>query len=91
MHPVAGPEFVQAGNRRPDRDRAGADDQLVVTDHVVGSVPAGDQQLAGVRIDPAGRGVQPQAHPGCSSGPGAVGQVLPAGYFTGDVVGDAAD
>ena len=62
VHPVAGPECVQAGDGRPGRDGAGADDQLVVADDVLGSAGTGDRQLAAGDVDAAGEGVQPQPH-----------------------------
>ena len=90
--PSAGPSAVEPGDRRADRDRAGADDQLVVGDQLLGPVRAGDQELAARDVDAAGGGVQPQPHPGrLQVGDGAVGEVAPVGDLAGDVVGDAAD
>src|SRR5262249_264672 len=52
----------------------------------------GGVQLAGGHIDLAGRGVQPQPHPGrLQVGVGSVREVAPVGHLAGDVVGDAAD
>ena len=92
MHAVIGAESVQAADRGPDRDRAGADDQLVVGEQFLMAAGAGDEELAAADVDPAGGGVQPQAHPGgLQVGGGAVGQVAPVRHLAGDVVGDAAD
>ena len=90
--PSAGPERGEPGDGRADGDRAGADDQLVVGDQVLGPVRAGDEQLVAGGVDAAGGGVQPQPHPGrLQVGDGAVGEVAPVGDLAGDVVGDAAD
>ena len=92
VHAVGGAELVQAADRGPDRDGAGADDELVVADQLVGAAGGGDQELAGGDVDAAGGGVQPQPHPGgLQVGGGAVGEVAPVGDLAGDVVGDAAD
>ena len=95
VHAVAGPERAgpgQAGDRGPDRDGAGTDDELVVAEQFLAAVSRGDQELAAGHVDAAGGGVQPQPHPGCFQvGQGAVGQVAPVGDLAGDVVGDAAD
>ena len=92
VYPVRRPELVQPADRRTHRDRAGADDQLVVGNDVLGAVRPGDGQLAAFHVDPAGGGVQPQPHPGgLQVGGGAVGEVAPVGDLAGDVVRDAAD
>ena len=44
MHPVGGAERIRAGepvDRRPDRDGAGADDELVVADQLLAAVRVG--------------------------------------------------
>src|SRR2546422_516631 len=77
---------------RPGRDRAGADDQLVVTQRFDAAVRVADLDRPPGRVDPLGVGVQPQAQSGLFQvGAGAVGQVAPVGYLAGDVVRDAAD
>jgi hypothetical protein len=92
VHAVGRAEGVQAGDRRADGDRAGADDELVVGDGVLGPVVTGDVQQAAAGVDRAGGGVQPQPHPGCFQvTAGAVGQVAPVADFPRDVVRDAAD
>ena len=95
VHPVGGAEGTgpgQAADRGPDRDRAGADDELVVAQHFLPAVGGADQELAAGHVDAPGGGVQPQPHPGgLQVGDGAVGQVAPVSDLAGDVVGDAAD
>ena len=95
VHPLGGAQGTgpgQASDRGPDRDRAGADHELVVAEHLLAAVGRADQELAAGHVDAAGGGVQPQPHPGgFQVGDGAVGQVAPVGDLAGDVVGDAAD
>ena len=63
VHPVDGAEGVgagQAGDGRADRDGAGADDELVVAEHLLlAAVGGGDQELAAGYVDPPGGGVEP--------------------------------
>ena len=95
VHPVAraqGLRARQAADRGPDRDRAGADDELVVAEQFLAAVGRADQELAAGHVDATGGSVQPQPHPGgFQVGQLAVGQVAPVGDLAGDVVGDAAD
>ena len=95
VHPVARPERSgpgQAADRRPHRDRACADHQLVVAEQLIAAIGGSHQQLARAGVDSAGGGVQPQPHPGgFQVGDGAVGEVAPVGDLPGYVVGDAAD
>src|SRR5712691_4944658 len=95
MHPVGGAEGIrpgQPGDGRADRERAGADDELVVAEQFLHAAGGGDQELASGHVDAAGGGAGPQPHPGgFEVGDGAVGQVPPVGDLAGDVVGDAAD
>ena len=68
VHAVAGAQGTgpgQAADRGPDRDRAGADDELVVTEQFLAAAGGGDLELAASNVDAAGGGVQPQPHPGC--------------------------
>ena len=95
VHPVSGAQSAgpgQARDRGPDRDRSGADDELVVAEQFLPAVGRREEELAAGHVDAAGGGVQPQPHPGSFQvGQGAVGQVAPVGDLTGQVVGDAAD
>ena len=92
VNPVRRSEAVQAADRRAHRDCPRADDELVVTDHVLGAVGGRDKQAAAGNIDPARRGVQPQGHPGgFQVGDGAVGEIAPVRDVAGDVVRDPAD
>ena len=95
VHAIGGAQGIRTGQsayRGPDRDGAGADDELVVGEQVLFAVGADDQQLAASHVDPAGGGVQPQPHPGrLQVGDRAVGQVAPVRDLAGQVVGDAAD
>ncbi len=95
VHAVARPERTgpgQAGDRGTDRYRAGADDQLVVGEQFLAAAGGCHQELAGGDVDPAGGGVQPQAHPGgFQISDAAVSEVAPVGDLTGEVIGNAAD
>ena len=95
VHPVGGAQGTRAGqaaDRGPDRDRAGADEELVVAEQFLAAAGGGDQELAAGHVDAPGGGAGPQPHPGgFQVGEGAVGQVAPVGDLTGEVVGDAAD
>ena len=79
MHPVVGAESIEAGDRRRDRQGAGADDQRVVLDRLL-ATGARDVDLVPVRVDRAGDGVEPQRRPGrLQVRDGAVGEVAPVG------------
>ena len=95
VHPLGGAQGTgpgQAADRGPDRDRAGADDELVVAEQFLAPAGGCDQELAAGHVDAAGGGVGPQPHPGrFQVGDAAVGQVAPVDDLAGDVVGDAAD
>jgi hypothetical protein len=95
VHPIVGAERTgpgQAADRGPDRDRAGADDELVVAEQFLAALGGGDQELAAGHVDAAGGGIQPQPHPGrFQVADGAVGQVAPVSDLAGDVAGDTAD
>ena len=43
VHPIGRAQGIQATDRGPDRDRAGADDQLVVAEQFIGSPGGGDE------------------------------------------------
>ena len=90
--PSAVAQGVKPGDRRPDRDGAGADDELVVGHDVRRAVRPGQLERVAGHVDLAGGGVQAQPHPGCLQvGVGPVREVAPVGDLAGDVVGDAAD
>jgi hypothetical protein len=52
------PRQVQAVDGRPDRDRPGGDDQLVIAELVVSAGRVGDPDLLGDGVDGLGRVVQ---------------------------------
>jgi hypothetical protein len=86
------PGQVQPVDRRPDRDRAGADDQLVIAQLPLPAVLAGDGDLLGGGVDRASGVVKEQLEVGLLQvGGGAVGQIPPVGHVAGQVVGQPAD
>jgi hypothetical protein len=92
VQPLLRTQSVQAVDGRALRHRAGGHDQPVVA-HRVGhtsGVPHGDPPAC--RVDPGGRCVQPQPHPGRRQlGDAAVRQIPGVGHLARDVVRDTAD
>ena len=92
VHAVVGAELIQTSDGRPDRERAGADHELVVVEPVRYPVLVSDGDALPGNVDRCRGGVQPQPHPGgFQVRVRSVGQVSPVLDFTGDVVGNAAD
>ena len=92
VHPVGGAEPVEPVDRGQHRYRAGADDQGVVAQDMLGAVGLLDPDAAVGRVDLDGAGVQHEAHPGrLEIGEAAVRKLAPVRHLTGDVVGDPAD
>jgi len=67
MDAVGNPERSCPGesfDRRPDRDGAGADHELVVANQFLAAFRVGDKQPVLLDVDPARDGVETQSHPG---------------------------
>ena len=89
---VGRPEPLQAGDGGPGRHGAGGDDEAVVADGLLAPGGVGGGDLVRGDVDAPGGGVGEEANAErfevC---PAAMGEVVPVGDVTGDVVGDAAD
>jgi hypothetical protein len=92
VDPFGGAEPAQPPDRRLGRQRSGGDHEPVVAEPAGAAGPVQAVDLLGGRVDAHRAVLQPQVQPGRGEvGPGAVGQVVPVGHLTGDVVGDPAD
>jgi len=92
VDPVGRAQLVEAGDRRPDRQSTGADNQLVVVQEGLAAVRVTQQQPTAGDVDVGGEGVQPQPHSGrLEVGVGTVREVAPVPDLPGHVVRDAAD
>jgi hypothetical protein len=92
VNPVLTPEAVESRYSRAHRERAGPNDERVVSDNAMVSARIDDVDLVSRGIDALGDGPEMKAHARrleirCR----AVGQVAPIGYLTRDVVGNATD